>query len=169
MSMSNDPLIVEIRDEVLRIRAACGYPSSVHDFGWTVKQGKYQAVRIVFIGKNKSKRTRVEPLTDPMSAIELLAWLKEQIYFIHHPTLEDLTAWINPLLTSDLWKQVWDIAKAQPWYVDGLVLLGGDGNSFYFMKSGVRSGMARVQLKDPIAEAMQNSVVARARGLGVRS
>jgi hypothetical protein len=69
---------VDICLEVGRIRAARRLPSETEDFGWRVKQGKYQAVRIVFVEAGKSKRTRVEQLTPLMSAVDLLVWMKEQ-------------------------------------------------------------------------------------------
>lgn len=154
MTTLNDPLMVEIRDQVNRIRTACGYPSQIQDFGWCVKRGQFQAVRIVFIRAGKSKRTRVEQLTPLMSAAELLKWMQDNFHFMHHPTLEDFSgAWINPLLTPDLWKKVWAAARAQPWYVPTLTLVGGDGKHFYFMRGGMLSGMARVTL-DLVADTM---------------
>jgi hypothetical protein len=166
----NDPLMVEIRDQVNRIRTACGYPSQIQDFGWCVKRGQFQAVRIVFVGMGKSKRTRVEQLTELMPAAELLKWMQDNFHFMHHPSLEDLTGvWIHPVLVPDLWKKIWELARAQPWYeAECFTLLGGDGKHFYFMRRGVAGGIARVTL-DPVAEAMQSSVAARARENGVGS
>jgi hypothetical protein len=65
--------------------------------------------------------------------------------FIHKP--KEMTAFVHPVHTKVLWHAVWDEARKQDWHSDDLTLVGGHDGYFYFQKSGVTTGYARLQVE----------------------
>jgi len=68
-------------------------------------------------------------------------------HFTHQPKSLVGGQFVHPMHTPKLWHLLWDAARQQPWYTDGVTYVGNADGWFYFQLRGVTSGFARVNLK----------------------
>jgi hypothetical protein len=74
----------------------------------------------------------------------MIATDAQKAAFVHKPKKLDQAIYVG--FSGPLFNAIWDKAKVQDWYQDGIGYVGNDKGVHYFQIAGYTGGFARIEL-----------------------